>query len=110
MGRAGTIVNFGYSGRGGPDYAGLISTGAGSFSFADGLATVGLADLTSFAFDLDENTPNTATFGLLDLTSFSASVGPGPTLTSLALETGSVQGSNPSTYRRDLRRLVAQRR
>ena len=36
---------------------------------------------------------NTATFGLPDLKSLSASVGPGPTLTSLALETGFVQGS-----------------
>jgi hypothetical protein len=99
--RAEMIVNFSYSGRGGPDNAGLIATGAGSFSFADDLSTVGLVDLTSFDFTLDENTPNTATFRLADLTSISASVGPGPTLTSLALATGPVQGSNPETWPRE---------
>ncbi len=99
--RAGTIVNFSYSGRGGPDEAGLISTGAGTFSFATGLSTVGLANLASFNFILNENTPNTTTFGLADLTSFSASVGPGPTLTSLALQTDAVQGSNQTTYPRE---------
>lgn len=98
---AGTIVDFSYSGRGGPDFAGLISTGTGSFSFSGGLSTVGLADLTSFSFTLNENTPNTATFSLADLTSFSASVGVGPTLTGLALATGPVQGSNPETYPRE---------
>jgi hypothetical protein len=96
-GRAGTIVGFEYAGRGGPDFGGLIATGTGTFSFANGLSTVGLADLTSFTFNMEENTPNTATFGLADLTSFSASLGAGPTLTSLALETDSVQGSNPET-------------
>ena len=74
--QAGTIVNFSYSGRGGPDSAGLISTGTGSFSFADGLTTVAMGDLLSFQFDLEENSPNTVTFGLADLTSFSATVGP----------------------------------
>lgn len=64
---AGTIVDFSYYGRGGPDEAGLISTGTGSFAFADSLSTVGLADLTSFDFTLSENTPNTAIFGLPDL-------------------------------------------
>ncbi len=98
---AGTIVDFSYSGRGGPDFAGLISTGTGSFSFSGGLATVGLADLTSFNFTLDENTPNTTLFSLANLTSFSASVGVVPTLTSLALATGPVQGSNPETYPRE---------
>jgi hypothetical protein len=96
-----TIVDFSYYGRGGPDEAGLISTGNGSFAFADGLSTLSLADLTSFDFTLSENTPNTAIFGLSDLTSFSASIGPGPTLTSLALATSSVQGSNPETYPRE---------
>jgi hypothetical protein len=99
--RAGTIVNFSYSGRGAPDNAGVISTGSGTFSFASGLATVGLADLASFNFVLEENTPNTTTFGLADLTSFSAAVGPGPTLTSLALQTDAVQGSNQTTYPRE---------
>ena len=87
-------------GGGGPDSAGLISTGTGTFSFADGLSAVGLTDLTSFDFTLNENTPNTATFGLSELTSFSASVGPGSTLTNLALATSSVQGSNQDTFPR----------
>jgi hypothetical protein len=99
--QAGTIVDFSYSGRGGPDSAGLISTGTGSFSFADGIATVGLTDLTSFDFSLTENTPNTVTFGLADLTSFSATVGPGPSLTSLALDTRAVQGPDPTSYPRE---------
>lgn len=73
----------------------------GSFAFAGGLSTVGLADLTSFDFTLNETTPNTATFGLADLTSFSASVGAGPTLTSLTLATGPVQGTNQETYPRE---------
>jgi hypothetical protein len=104
--RAGMIVNFSYSGRGGPDNAGLVATGTGSFSFADGLSTVGLADLTTFAFALDETAPNTppntVTFDLAHLTSFSASVGPGPTLTGLALATGPVQGSDQQTWPREL--------
>lgn len=60
-----------------------------------------MADLKSFGFTMDETTPNTATFGLADLASFSASVGPGLTISSLALATGWVQGSNQTTYRRD---------
>jgi MYXO-CTERM domain-containing protein len=103
--RAGTIVSFSYSGRGGPDDEGFFTTGTGSFSFASGLSTVGLSDLTSFAFSLEENNPptplNIANFGLTDLTSFSASVGPGETLTSLTLQTSAVQGSDQTTYPRE---------
>ncbi|QEH32055.1 hypothetical protein OJF2_05240 [Aquisphaera giovannonii] len=99
--RSEVIVSFSYSGRGGPDFAGLIATGTGSFAFAEGLTTIGLADLTSFHFVLDENTPNTATFGLADLSSFSASMGPGLTLTGLSLGTDAVQGDNPSTEPRE---------
>jgi hypothetical protein len=99
--RAETVVNSSYDGRGGPDDAGVICTGTGSFSFADGLSTVGLADLASFDFTLEENTPNTVAFGLADVTSFSASVGPGPTRSSLALGTGPVQGSVQGTYPRE---------
>jgi hypothetical protein len=101
--RAGTIVNLSYYGRGGPSDGGLISTGTGSFSFASGLTMVGLADLASFNFTLEDNeaTNNIVTVGLADLTSFSASVGPGPTLTTLALATRAVQGSDPTTYPRE---------
>ncbi|MDG3007737.1 hypothetical protein [Paludisphaera mucosa] len=99
--QAETIVSFTYSGRGGPDFAGLLATGSGTFAFADGLATIELADLSSFTFSLDENTPNSTTFGLADLTSFSASLGPGRTMTALTLGTGAVQGTNPSTEPRE---------
>jgi hypothetical protein len=99
---AGTIVSFSYFGRGAPDGNGsLTSNGTGSFSFADGLSTVGLADLTSFHLDLEENTPNTTIFSLKDLKSFSATVGPGPSLTSLALDTLATQGPDPTSYPRE---------
>jgi hypothetical protein len=99
---AGTIVSFSYFGRGAPDgNGGLTSSGTGSFSFADGLSTVGMSDLSSFHFDLEENTPNTTIFGLTDLKSFSATVGPGPTLTSLNLDTYATQGPDPTSYPRE---------
>lgn len=102
LAHADMLVTFSYSGRGGPDNAGLISTGTGSFTFADGLSIVSLTDLTSFDFTLDENTPNSTVFGLTDLTSFATSVGTGPSLLILALETTSVQGSNDQTWPREL--------
>jgi hypothetical protein len=95
------IVNFSYSGRGGPDFAGTISNGSGSFSFAEGLSSVGLADLSSFNFTLNENTPDTTTFGLSDLKSFTAFVSSGPSLTVLSLAIGPVQGSNQETEPRE---------
>jgi hypothetical protein len=95
------IVNFSYSGRGGPDFAGTISNGSGSFSFAERLSSIGLSDLSSFNFTLNENTPDTTTFGLSDLTSFSAFVSSGPSLTVLALVTDPVQGSNQETEPRE---------
>ena len=55
--------------------------GAGSFSFASSLPGVGLGNLTSFNFTLNEmlvneNGPsNTVQYGLADLNSFTASVG-----------------------------------
>jgi PEP-CTERM motif len=97
----GTIVDFSYYGTGGPGNGGLTSTGTGSFSFADDLTPVGKLDLLSFHFDLEENTPNTVTFGLANLTSFSATVGPGPSLTSVALDTRAVQGLGPTSYPRE---------
>jgi hypothetical protein len=97
--RAGMIVTFSYSGNGGPDNQGFLSTGSGSFSFVSSLPGVGLGNLTSFSFTLNEqlvneNGPsNTVEYVLKDLVSFSASVGPGPTLTALALDTQGVVGS-----------------
>ena len=71
---AATIVQFSYSGHGVPGFEGIDCNGNGSFSFADGLSTVGLTDLSSFTVTLDENTPNTVTFGLADLKDFSATL------------------------------------
>jgi hypothetical protein len=104
--RGGTIVTFSYSGNGGTDNQGFLTTGSGSFSFVSSLPGVGLGNLTSFSFTLNESgvniTPNTVTYGLADLVSFSASVGPGPTLTALSLDTrgvvGSEQGSEPREF------------
>jgi hypothetical protein len=99
---AATIVSFSYFGRGAPgSNGGLTSNGIGSFSFADGLTTVGLSDVTSFHLDLEENTPNTTIYGLSDLKSFSATLGPGPSLTSLSLDTYPTQGPDPTSYRRE---------
>jgi hypothetical protein len=98
-GRAGAemVVTFTYSGVGAED----SGYGGGSFSFADGLTTVGLADLTSFDFVLHDDATGAGTsseysFGLGDLTSFSAALSAGPTLASLSLGTGFVDGSNPA--------------
>lgn len=105
--RAGTIVTFSYSGNGGPDNQGFLSTGNGSFSFNSSLTAVGLGNLTSFNFTLNEqlatgNGPsNTVQYGLADLTSFTATVGPGPALTALALETSAVEGSEYGSYARE---------
>jgi hypothetical protein len=89
------MINFTYAGTG----AGT-ATGSGSFTFADGLSTVTLADLTAFSFRQSTNFGDpvvpTFTYGLGDLTAFAATVGPGPTLTSLSLTTGNVFG-NPAT-------------
>ena len=98
---AATIVQFSYSGRGVPGFEGIFCNGNGSFSSADDLSTVGLADLTSFSFSMEEtaqNSPsNSVTFGLTDLKDFSATLGAGPSLTSLSLDTGPVQGTDNQT-------------
>jgi len=99
--RAKTIVNLSHLGRGGPDNAALISTGTENISFANGLSTVGLGDITSFNFNLEETTNNSVTFGLAGLTSLSASVGPGLTRTSLAIETRAVQDTGQGTHPRE---------
>jgi hypothetical protein len=104
--RGGMVVNFSYSGNGGPDSQGFLTNGSGSFSFESSLPGVGLGNLTSFNFTFNESgmniTPNTVTYGLADLVSFTASVGPGPTLTALSLDTrgvvGSEHGSEPREF------------
>ena len=79
----------------------------GAFSFDSSLSTVGLGDLASFDFALEENTPNTVMFGLTDLTSFSASVGPGPTLSSLSLTDRPGPGLGPGDIPQRVHHLVA---
>ena len=104
--RADMVVSFSYSGRGVSGFAGLFADGTGTFSYADGLENLGLSDLKSFSFTFDEsenNTiTNTVTFGLTDLASFSAFVDPTLTVTVLALSTDAVQGSDPTTEKREL--------
>jgi hypothetical protein len=92
-GRAGFIVDFTYSGAGGFH----TTTGSGSFSFANGLTTVGLSDLTAFSFTQTEvlgGKSGTFDYGLSDLTSFSATLGPGPTVTALSLASDFVAQSS----------------
>jgi hypothetical protein len=105
--RAGTIVTFSYSGNGGPDNQGFLSSGTGSFSFSSSLPGVGQGNLTSFSFTLNEQLENeggpdnTVVYGLNDLASFSASVGPGLSLTALSLDTKGVVGSEQGSYARE---------
>src|SRR5262249_12971278 len=88
--RANLTVDFSYSGTS----AGVTESGTGSFSFASTLTSVNLSDLASFNFSIQTDEPPSLTgeftFGLSDLSSFSATVGPGPTLTSLSLTTNFV--------------------
>ncbi len=104
--RADMVVSFGYAGRGVSGFAGLFANGTGTFSFADGLENLGLSDLKTFSFTLDESENNmiinTVTFGLTDLASFSAFVDPTWTVTVMGLSTDAVQGSDPTTYKREL--------
>ena len=73
---------------------GTISAGAGTFSFADGLSTVGLADLVSFDLTLQETPSNSMTFGLGGRhRAFQATIGPGPSLSSLSLDAGPAPAS-----------------
>ena len=97
-GQAGAnTIMISYSGTG----PGSLSMGLGSFSFADGLSTVNLSDLTAFSFSQSFNVGDSVVpefrYGLGDLTAFSATLSAGQILTTLSLETGNVLG-NPATY------------
>jgi hypothetical protein len=99
------LVNFSYSGNGGPDNQGFDCNGTGSFSFTNVFPGVGQGNLTSFHFTMTETQQplpgiNTVTYGLTDLTSFTATLGPRLTLTGLSLTTGPVEGSDTTTYPR----------
>lgn len=98
------LISFTYSG---PNvFPGLTgnTTGRGSFSFADSLTSLALADLTAFSYVQDVTaippftgppTQTTFIFALADLTTFSATLGPGGVPTSLALSTRPVPAANP---------------
>jgi len=97
--RGDLLVDFSYTGSNGNGI--LDAYGTGSFSFAGNLTTVNLSDLSSFDLSLqlvDKATSppaqGTYTYGLSDLTSFAATVGSGPTLTSLSLATEFVSVTN----------------
>ncbi len=96
-GQAGAnTIMISYSGTG----PGSVSMGLGSFSFADGLSTVNLSDLTAFSlsqsFNVGDSVVPEFRYGLGDLTAFSATLSAGQILTTLSLETGNVLG-NPAT-------------
>jgi hypothetical protein len=98
-----TTLNFYYSGF--QESIGLYGTGSGSFSFASGLTTAGLSDLTSFSFLEIQDTTRCGPchfagsipsyiayeFGFGDLTSFSLTLEQGVP-TKFSLETNNVNG------------------
>jgi hypothetical protein len=91
---------------------GLTSvSGFGSFSYNGALTSIGLGNLTAFAFELDLTSPGsippTATldFGLLDLLSFSASAS-GGAITALSLATGYEAATNTSNFDENQKSLV----
>jgi hypothetical protein len=101
IGRA-TTLTFAYSGGQSSIQASVLGTG--SFTFATGLTSVGLADLTAFSFSqettfLDFSLPgfvsSTFTYGLGDLTSFSLTLA-GNIPVAFTLDTVQVVGSNPA--------------
>ena len=97
------VVDFSYVGSntaavptGDPAFA---VTGLGSLSFPEGLMTVGLGDLTDFTFNhvgFTGASPSDFRYGLPDLIAFSLSLGAGPSVTGLSLQTGFVANSAPS--------------
>ena len=95
-----TTIDFTYTGVvAGPEH----SYGSGSFSFADGLTTLGLGDLTDFTFNLHINNGGSYfnTFTSADLTAFSATIA-GGSVTDLSLdtnaETSPIHGIIPENF------------
>jgi hypothetical protein len=84
-------VTFSYDTPAGPTH----SFGTGSFSYSGPLASIDLAELTSFSFNLTINNGGSGgfTYDLAELTSFSATV-TGGDVSALSLQTKSV----PSTF------------
>jgi len=94
-----------------PDVGLTAVSGFGSFSYNGSLTSIGLGNLTSFAFELDLSTPGsipvTATFeyGLGDLLSFSASAS-GGVITALSLATDYEAADNTSNFDENQKSLV----
>ena len=86
-------------------------SGFGSFSYNGSLSSIGLSDLTSFAFQLDISVPfafvNPATFDFTksDLLSFSATVS-GGAVTALSLKTDFESADNTGIYDETQKDLV----
>jgi hypothetical protein len=89
-------------------------SGFGSFSYNGALTSIGLGDLSSFAFELvlfSTSTPGPTTnpalfdFGLGDLTSFSASAS-GGVITALSLITDFEAASNTGTFNENQKNLI----
>jgi hypothetical protein len=92
-----TTINFVYNGGGGPACGGCTTVGNGSFSFANGLTSVGLADLTAFSLVDNFGSGNTFfTYGLADLSAFSATLNASAQVTALSLTTHFVDGVGPN--------------
>jgi hypothetical protein len=83
-------VTFSYDTPAGPTH----SFGTGSFSYSGPLASIDLAELTSFSFNLTINNGGSGgfTYDLAELTSFSATV-TGGNVSALSLQTQSVPGT-----------------
>lgn len=87
-----TTVNFAYSGTDTNISYPAISAGTGSFSFASGLTSVGLSDLTAFSFTTTRDIPtfgftSTFSYGLSDLSAFAGSFTLSGDINALSLRT-----------------------
>jgi hypothetical protein len=103
-----SLVTFTYTA---PNVGATAVSGFGSFSYNGSLASIGLGNLTAFAFELDLSTPGAITnpatfnFGLPDLMTFSASVS-GGVVTALSLTTGYEAASNTGTFNENQKNLM----
>jgi hypothetical protein len=94
-----------------PDVGTTAVSGTGSFSYNGSLTSITLADLTSFAFQLDLSTPGATAnpaifdFGLPDLLSFSASASGGG-VTALSMTTDYQAATNTSNFDENQKDLV----
>ena len=104
-----STVTFTYTGQ---PVTSTTVTGFGSFSYNGSLTSIGLGDLTAFAFELDltnsSSIPTTAIFDFAlnpDLLTFSATVS-GGAVTALSLTTDSVGASNTSNFDETQKELI----